>query len=26
MGKFVNNIDDFFKFCKQNEVFFVDFR
>lgn len=26
MGKFVNNIDDFFKFCKQNEVLFVDFR
>lgn len=25
MGKFVNNIDDFFKFCKQNEVLFVDF-
>ncbi|WP_373996292.1 hypothetical protein, partial [Campylobacter jejuni] len=22
MGKFVNNIDDFFKFCKQNEVLF----
>ena len=26
MGKFVNNIDEFFKFCEENEVEFVDFR
>ncbi len=26
MGKFVNNVDEFFKFCKENEVVFVDFR
>jgi len=26
MGKFVNNIDEFFSFCKENEVEFVDFR
>lgn len=26
MGKFVNSIDEFFKFCEDNEVEFVDFR
>ena len=26
MGKFVNNIEGFFKFCETNEVEFVDFR
>ncbi len=26
MGKFVNNIDEFFTFCQENEVEFVDFR
>jgi glutamine synthetase len=26
MGKFVNNTDEFFKFCEENEVDFVDFR
>ena len=26
MGKFVQNIDHFFDFCKENEVKFVDFR
>ncbi|MBK1992326.1 type I glutamate--ammonia ligase [Campylobacter sp. 2018MI35] len=26
MGKFVNNIEEFFDFCKDNEVIFVDFR
>ncbi|CZE46966.1 type I glutamate--ammonia ligase [Campylobacter geochelonis] len=26
MGKFVKNINDFFKFCDENEVAFVDFR
>jgi len=26
MGKFVNNVDEFFKFCEENEVEFVDFR
>ena len=26
MGKFVNNVDEFFKFCEDNEVEFVDFR
>ncbi|GIT99011.1 type I glutamate--ammonia ligase [Sulfurovum sp. TSL1] len=26
MGKFVNNIDEFYKYCKENEVEFVDFR
>ncbi len=26
MGKFVNNIDEFFKFCEENEVEFVDLR
>ena len=26
MGKFVNNVDEFFSFCKENEVEFVDFR
>ena len=26
MGKFVNNIDEFFKYCEENEVEFVDFR
>ena len=26
MGKFVNNVDEFFTFCKENEVQFVDLR
>ncbi|AXX93272.1 type I glutamate--ammonia ligase [Malaciobacter molluscorum LMG 25693] len=26
MGKFVNGIEDFFNYCKENEVEFVDFR
>ncbi|HHO41849.1 MAG TPA: type I glutamate--ammonia ligase, partial [Epsilonproteobacteria bacterium] len=26
MGKFVRNIDEFYKFCEENEVEFVDFR
>ena len=26
MGKFVNSVDEFFSFCKENEVQFVDFR
>ncbi len=26
MGNFVNNVDEFFKFCEKNEVKFVDFR
>lgn len=26
MGKFVNNVKEFFKFCTENEVRFVDFR
>lgn len=26
MGKFVNNIEEFFSFCEENEVKFVDFR
>ncbi|WP_417326648.1 type I glutamate--ammonia ligase [Halarcobacter sp.] len=26
MGKFVNNTEEFFKFCEENEVKFVDFR
>lgn len=26
MGKFVNSVDEFFKFCERNEVRFVDFR
>ena len=26
MGKFVNNVEEFFSFCKENEVEFVDFR
>lgn len=26
MGKFVNNIEEFFKYCEDNEVKFVDFR
>jgi glutamine synthetase len=26
MGKFVNNVEEFFEFCKNNEVEFVDFR
>ena len=26
MGKFVNSVDEFFKFCEDNEVEFVDFR
>ncbi len=26
MGKFVNSIDEFFKYCEENEVEFVDFR
>lgn len=26
MGKFVNNTQEFFKFCEENEVKFVDFR
>jgi len=26
MGKFVNSIDEFFEYCKENEVAFVDFR
>lgn len=26
MGTFVNNVQEFFKFCKDNEVKFVDFR
>jgi glutamine synthetase len=26
MGKFVNNVDEFYKYCEANEVEFVDFR
>ncbi len=26
MGKFVNNADEFYKYCEENEVEFVDFR
>ena len=26
MGKFVNDVKEFFKFCDENEVEFVDFR
>ena len=26
MGKFVNSIDEFFNYCKENEVEFIDFR
>lgn len=26
MGKFVNSVEEFFEFCKQNEVKYVDFR
>ena len=26
MGKFVNNTEEFFAYCKENEVKFVDFR
>ena len=26
MGKFVNNTEEFFKYCEVNEVEFVDFR
>ena len=26
MGKFVNNTEEFFKYCEENEVKFVDFR
>jgi glutamine synthetase len=26
MGKFVNNVEEFFSFCKENEIEFVDFR
>lgn len=26
MGKFVNSVEEFFKYCKDNEVEFVDFR
>ncbi len=26
MGKFVNSVDEFFKYCQENEVEFVDFR
>ncbi|MEA3353282.1 MAG: hypothetical protein U9Q33_12820, partial [Campylobacterota bacterium] len=26
MGKFVKNTEEFFEFCKSNEVEFVDFR
>lgn len=26
MGKFVNNVDEFFKFCEENDVQFVDLR
>ena len=26
MGKFVNNVEEFFKFCEENEVEFVDLR
>ena len=26
MGKFVNNTEEFLKYCKSNEVKFVDFR
>ena len=26
MGKFVNNTDEFFKYCEENEVEFIDFR
>lgn len=26
MGKFVNNADEFYKYCEENEVQFVDFR
>jgi len=26
MGKFVNNVDEFYEFCDQNEVKYIDFR
>jgi len=26
MGKFVNNTEEFFKFCEENEVAYVDWR
>ncbi len=26
MGKFVNSVDEFYKFCEENEVAYVDFR
>ncbi len=26
MGKFVNSVDEFFSFCEENEILFVDFR
>lgn len=26
MGKFVNNVDEFFKYCEENDVQFVDLR
>lgn len=26
MGKFVNNVDEFFKYCEESEVEFIDFR
>ena len=26
MGKFVNSVEEFFEYCKENEVEFVDFR
>ena len=26
MGKFVNNTDEFYKYCEENEVEFIDFR
>jgi len=26
MGKFVNNTEEFFTFCEENDVQFVDFR
>ena len=26
MGKFVNSVEEFYKFCEDNEVEYVDFR
>ena len=26
MGKFVNNLEEFNKYCEENEVEFIDFR